>query len=296
MVRHLLTCLSLAAVVAGCSAASEYTLAQGGQDRTYRLHVPAGLQKPAPLIIALHGGGGSGKVMERATGLSALADSRGFVVVYPDALEGHWNDGRNARTIDEQVDDVDDVGFVVTLVGELVSQGLVDPYRVFVTGISNGAILSHRLACEHSELFAAAAPVVGAMAAPVLERCRPASPMSWLIINGTEDKFIKYEGGTVYNDDDRRGRTASVDATVAKWRAANACDAEETMSVIDAVPDDGTAVHVSEWRCTDARIVLHRIEGGGHTWPSGAELMGLLGRATEEYDSTLIVDFFLADR
>src|SRR5262249_27387325 len=138
---------------------SEHFLESGGLRRRYLLHEPSGRdpRKPAPLILMLHGGGGT---PEHAGDhrIAEAADSEGYLVAYPEGIDRGWNDGRgiHGRTHD-------DVGFPSALIDELVKAKNVDPKRVYSTGISNGGFMSFTLACRIPEKLAAIAPVAGSM-------------------------------------------------------------------------------------------------------------------------------------
>ncbi|MCI0540572.1 MAG: hypothetical protein L0Z50_35680, partial [Verrucomicrobiales bacterium] len=148
------------------------SLSHGGLKRTYRIHIPPSIppsglpsgkrNKPAPLLLALHGGGGAGKSMQKLAGLNALSDKEGFIAVYPDGVDGHWNDGRGLDYRAHR-ENIDDVGFIAALIDRLGKDLNVDPGRVYVTGMSNGALFAHRLACEIPEKIAAIAPVEGTL-------------------------------------------------------------------------------------------------------------------------------------
>ena len=135
--------------------------------RTFNIHIPSFYNKSVqvPLVIALHGRGGNGWSMILLTrkGFNKLADKDGFIMVYPDGIELNWNDGR----MDEEANDrahrenIDDVGFISALIDTMIKDYNINPKRVYVTGISNGAIMSYRLACELSHKITAIAPVDG---------------------------------------------------------------------------------------------------------------------------------------
>jgi len=120
-----------------------------------------------PLVIVLHGGGGTGEDQVKLTegGLNTLADKEGFIVVYPDGFDKHWNDGRSGEETGyrTQEENIDDVGFISSLISYFIKELNIDPKRVYVTGMSNGAMMSYRLACELTEKIAAVAPVAGNM-------------------------------------------------------------------------------------------------------------------------------------
>jgi len=145
--------------IAGClnvdtsdSRSIEGSIYTGGVERTYLVHVPTShdKEKPMPLIIALHGGGGTGRHMMRLTlgGFNTLSEEEGFVVVYPDAIGRHWNSGRADVIYSPFLKDIEDVTFISELVDHMVDKYNVDKGRVCVMGMSNGGFIPHRLACE----------------------------------------------------------------------------------------------------------------------------------------------------
>ena len=181
---------------------SAHTLKVGALDRTYRVYRPASLPAgtAAPLVIVLHGAVGSGQQAEQTYGWDAEADRGGFVAAFPDGVGRTWNAspdccGQAAR------DQVDDVGFIKQLVATLGSQMRIDPRRVYATGISNGALLAYRLACD-TTIFAAIGPVSGTMINP----CPHPAPISIIHIHGTADQTIPYAGGPGRRDNGGTGR------------------------------------------------------------------------------------------
>lgn len=153
---------------------TEASIVHDGVERTFRVHVPPSYDATAatPVVLMFHGGFGSGRQLETSSGMSTIADREGFIAVYPDGTGGvrTWNGGACCNPAAR--DGVDDVGFVDALLDHLESELCVDPARVFSSGMSNGAILSHRLACELSERIAAIAPVAGTIGV----ECAPTRP------------------------------------------------------------------------------------------------------------------------
>lgn len=268
------------------------TLQFKGLERTYVLHVPGTLDKtkPAPLIVCLHGGGGSADKMQGFTGFNKLSEQEGFIVVYPEAVEGHWNDGRGDKIMRSQREEIDDVGFISALIDEISKDRNVDAARVYATGASNGGIMSHRLGIELSKKFAAIAPVIGGIAEPLGEKFKPEKAVPVLILQGTEDPLVPYDGGAIRVLGGReRGRILSTDDAVKKWAEHNGCAKTETEELEDKDPKDGCKVKVT--RRTEGRdgseVVLYRIEGGGHTWPGGTQYMPerAIGRVCRDFDA-----------
>lgn len=170
-----------------------------GLQRPYTIHLPASYDKSRkyPLVIALHGGGSEGGAMNALTDFNALSDQQGFIVAYPEGYEHNWNDGRNAKGIKAQAENIDDVNYISILIDHLEQDLGIDNKMVYATGISNGAIMSHRLACELSNKIAAIAPVAGSIPQKMAAVWSPSRAVSVLIINGTEDAIMPYNGGDV---------------------------------------------------------------------------------------------------
>lgn len=244
------------------------SLVHAGAARTYRLYVPATLEPSgASLVVALHGGGGNAANLERTVGLNALAERDGFLVVYPngsgrlDDVLLTWNAGNCCGHALDQ--GVDDVGFLRALVEKLQAEFPVDPRRIYATGMSNGGMMSYRLACEAADLFAAVAPVAGALN---VEDCEPSEPVSLLAIHGTADQHVLFEGGEPAVKADPHARLdRSVHYAVTFWAARDGCDLEPATS------RSGSVLHSAYPDCTPGLAVeLLAIEGGGHAWPGAA--------------------------
>jgi polyhydroxybutyrate depolymerase len=266
------------------------SLEAGGRTRTYRIYVPGHLANPAPLVFVLHGGGGSGSAQERITkgGFNRIADSEGIIVAYPDGVGRNWNDGRSDVSSSAFKDNVDDVGFFKALLEQLAAKYPVDRKRVFATGMSNGGFMSYRLACDAADIFLAVAPVVAGLSVDLGPRCRPQHPVSVLILNGTEDPLIPWEGGHVGAFGISRGQTWSAMQTYEKWIELDACKVRSDEPEVNAVADDHTSVvrHRATACKGGAEVRLDEIRGGGHNWPRGAKYLGVtfVGRISQELD------------
>ena len=271
---------------------STATLAVDGQDRTYRVYRPADLPTGAPLVIVLHGAAGTGQQAEDAYGWDAVADQKKFLVAYPDGVRRTWNVSPDCCGVAAR-DDVDDVGFLTRLATAFGDR--VDPRRVYATGISNGALLSYRLACE-TDTFAAIGPVAGTMINP----CPSPKPISIIHIHGTTDPTIPYQGGPGRRSNE--GADARLPAKIdgpavpsllETWRKTDACPApKETKS---------GAVTRSVAACPGGRAVeLITVTGAGHQWPGARpapvaqRMLGLDAPSTALQATPTIADFFLA--
>jgi polyhydroxybutyrate depolymerase len=272
---------------AATASASPFRSAQidfGGLVRTFELHVPAGVDHPLGLVVNLHAAGATGRDQAALTHYDSVADAHGFVAVHPDGIDFSWADGRGASLPDRH--GIDDVGFIAALVGKLVAEYGIDPGRVFVTGLSAGAFMANRLACDRADLFAAIAPVSGTLGTNV--GCSPSRPVSVLATHGTADPVVPYEGGTMTG----RGGTSDVlaaPAMVQRWQQIDRC--QNTPSQ-DSLPNnsDGTGTQRLTYSpcAAGTAVEFMRIDGGGHTWPGAPEILPVeaVGSATHAFDAS----------
>ena len=271
-------------------------------ERTFHIHIPSSFDKSVkvPLVIALHGRGGNGESMVLVTrkGFNRLAEKDGFIVAYPDGIELNWNDGR----IDQEANDrahrenIDDVGFISALIDTLISDYGIDPGRIYVTGISNGAIMSYRLACELSHKITAIAPVDGNIPQPLFPDCMPSNPVSVLAINNINDPLVPFEGGEIYGHFHtiKLGKVLSANESIEFWVKRNKC--EPTPVVIeepDRDPKDGTRVMRKEYvnHKNGTEVILYSVDGGGHTWPGGFQYLPawVIGKTSRDIDANEVI-------
>ncbi|MEW6005999.1 MAG: PHB depolymerase family esterase, partial [Stygiobacter sp.] len=277
-----------------------------GLKRTYLIHIPPSWDenKSMPLVIALHGGGGTGERMVEHTqgGFNTLADKNDFIVVYPDGVEKHWNDGRSGEETRHRVhkENVNDIGFISSLIDHLIKELNIDPNRVYVTGISNGAMMSYRLACELTEKIAAVAPVAGNMPENLYPSCSPSRPISVLAINNINDPLMPWKGGNITGPFGMKklGKVLSVSETVKFWVNHNNCSSSPLISYEpDNDPQDGTRVlkEVYDGGKEGTEVILYTIEGGGHTWPGGYQYQPerIVGKTSRDIDANEVIwNFF----
>ncbi|WXC98020.1 PHB depolymerase family esterase [Bradyrhizobium sp. 27S5] len=219
----------------------------------------------------LHGKTRSSADMITRTSWPLIARRDGFAVAYPDGLKHAWADSRpNARrAADPPPEGTDDVAFIAQLIAKLVGDGTADPKRIYVTGISNGGAMAMTLACERADLFAAAASVVMNLTDESAGACRPVRPVPVLLMNGTVDPLIPYQGGrgTSYFAVDGFWST---ERTLQFWRRTNGCENKDaaTTDLPDRNPSDQSTVTRIDSACPQGRdVVLYRVNGGGHRMP-----------------------------
>jgi polyhydroxybutyrate depolymerase len=250
----------------GAARDDEHTLTVDGRERGYRVRVPPGATGRLPVVVVLHGGGGNGEQVDQQTGMSQAAARAGFITVFPNGSGRTalltWNAGRCCAYA--QREDVDDVAFLSAMLDRVLTDYPADPARVFATGMSNGAMMSYRLACAMSDRFAGIAPVAGALN---VDPCRPARPVSVLAIHGTADQNVPYGGGPPTRSvaGVEPWINTSVEESVGFWVAHDRCDRTPQQSRTEQVTVRTYA------GCADGTTVqLCTVDGGGHAWPGGA--------------------------
>lgn len=235
-------------------------------ERSYVLHVPAGLTDPAPVVIVLHGRGGTGVGLGAYTGFDDLADREGFITLYPSAIDGEWNYPKGILGYDVIHDDT---AFLTALVDHIAAEYPVDRSRVYVAGFSNGGFMVQRIACENNTQFAAYASVAASGFGGMLDVCDSSGQSPMLLMHGTLDNNILWEGVSVTRGTSTVYVTYPVPQTLAYWAEFNACAPEsETTAVPQSGQSPGTRVRILTVDCpADASVVLYIIDGGGHNWP-----------------------------
>lgn len=258
------------------------SLASGGRTRTYlSLDGAPG----APLVIALHGRLGTGAGQAQLTGFAAIAKREHLFVVFPDGVDKSWHDARESGPAAEQ--QVDDVAFVSALIDAFVAKG-ADPARVFVMGMSNGGVMSLTLACRLSGRLAGVASVTGGFPASLGEHCPMERPLKIMLVFGTADPLMPYEGGVVAKRKDH-GTVLGTEAAAALLAKKNGCDEGPELSTLpDVNADDGSTVEVRTFKGCRAPVVLYTVKGGGHAWPGGWAYFpeAFIGKTNRDFDAS----------
>jgi polyhydroxybutyrate depolymerase len=271
-----------------------FSLAAGGRERSYLVHVPSAAPAAPAVILNFHGGGGEAESHQKYVRMDALADREGFIAVYPFGTGRlkekllTWNAGSCCGSAAR--DKVDDVGFVRALLNDLAARTSYDRARVYATGLSNGAMMAYRLAAELPDRIAAIAPVAGGM---VVQRFAPRRPIPIMHIHSVDDPRALYQGGLgpPFPFTTSRVMHPAVEATISQWVEADGCS--KTPREIERREwRTGSAVHTAARfvfsGCRDGvEVVLWKLTGAGHVWPGGTRdyLTRWLGPSTMVIDA-----------
>lgn len=205
----------VAALAVYATGTNTRTLTHDSELRAYNVYVPASYDglTPVPLVVDIHGLTSNKEQQQGISGWQGKANATGFLVAYPDGLGNSWNAG--ACCDPSSTNGVDDVGFIRAMVAAIQAEGNVDASQVFVTGLSNGGAMTHRLACEASDVFVAAAPLAfpTPYSGSFATQCNPTHTRPLLLSMGLTDVLVPYENGFF------GGAVESFES----WRAKNAC-------------------------------------------------------------------------
>lgn len=253
----------------------------GGVVRTYDAVLTA--KRPAPLVIVLHGKEQQGKDIIERSDWPALAIREHFSAVFPDAMHREWNDIRAPEGLEIANGNSDDIGFLMALIDRLVAQGIADPQRVYVAGVSNGGAMALTMACVRAPRIAAAASAIMNLTEFFGAHCRPSQPVPVLLMNGTRDPVVPYSGGLGARWFPAGGYW-STRKSLEFWRKIDGCGLQDKDR--ERLPDKDSSDNSRVTRITsmcapDLDVVLYEIEGGGHRvpgWRSDARLTWLVDK------------------
>ncbi len=268
LLRHILiSTISIASVTAYSSISAQVvnvfpkTVSYGsnyaeitnqGQSRNYYIYTPKSYNRnrPMPLVLVFHGDGGSGQAMSDVSRFNALAEQKGFIVVYPNGINHTWSNSP----------DSDDVSFVKALIERVQQIRNIDQREIYATGFSSGGILTQTLACELPDKIAAFASVAGSMPVQLQPSCQPHTPVSILTINGTNDQEVHYQG----DDNSQPNALVSIPNMVKFWRSHDHTTSPNQENI------NSTKVKISHYYGDSGSEVMEAdVVNGGHFWPGG---------------------------
>ncbi len=266
------TCQGLSVMQAG---EQKWTLKHDGVTRRFNVDIPPQYDptKPMPLVLNFHGLSSNAWQQKLLSKMTDLAKKEGFLVVYPEGrgVPQSWN-AQKCCTPASSVLKSKDVDFVKKMLDNLESKLCIDKRRIFSTGMSNGAFMTYRLACELSDRIAAFAPVAGTL---LTDPCKPKRPIPLLVFNGTSDTLVPYSGSKVLG-------FPSVEDSMVFWAKHNGCDPKPGRTF----DKDDTYCNTYNNCTNNVQLTLCTTKNGGHTWPGGFPIPIVLGKTTKAIIAT----------
>ena len=268
----------------------------GSFDRHFMVHVPASFdaKRKLPVVIMLHGVGGTGQQAMEQTGWDREADRENFIAVFPDGVAEHpklapsfllnpqtWNEGSGRHASGKRNDA--DVEFIAYIIDALEARYGADPDRIFVTGFSNGASMTFRIGVELSDRVAAIAPVAGHL---LVHNHQLKRPLSTLYIIGRDDP-LELPGGGVLRIRGEQVEQPPIQQNLAQWRQL---DGYAVTPSSDA--RDGGVEKVTFADCSDGALVVeYFVDDMGHVWPGGINRLParLVGKPSDKINATEVI-------
>ncbi|MAQ32263.1 MAG: hypothetical protein CMD26_06005 [Flavobacteriales bacterium] len=273
MVKKILILLTATYTMLHAQQVMEEVIVHDDITRSYILYVPDSYSSlnPTPLVLNLHGYSSNAGQQMIYSNFYTLADLEGFILVHPQGTldnQGfaYWNSGG--------ITEVDDVGFLSSLIDTIATDYNINLDRVYSMGMSNGGFMSYTLACELSNRISAIASVTGSMIESQFLNCNSEHPMPVMQIHGTSDLIVPYEGNE---------NIASIDNVISYWANFNQCSLDP---VVSNVPDvnlldlSQTEHYVYDSGLNGTSVELYKVIDGGHTWPGA--LIPLTGNNTNQ--------------
>lgn len=268
--------------------------------RTFVVHLPQGYdsQQHYPVVILLHGLDQDAAEMARLTHFNDFADRDSIIAVYPNSLRGRWNLGGGEPRANrggpyrrpgiygqgypppgprpepgerrEGAPRTPDIQFLNRMLDKITTRYSVDTRRIYATGLGEGGFMALRMGCSMADRVAAIAPVAAAM--PRMLNCVPSRPVPTLLMNGTDDPIVPYDGGR-YKDG--MLHLLSAEDSAKEWARLNRCSEKPSESKLPSTKEGGkdTKVYIFDNCPENAQVALYSIKGGGHTWPGGEQYM-----------------------
>jgi polyhydroxybutyrate depolymerase len=322
-------CLATLITYSAWAQETKETVTVHDMDRAYLVRLPRGYDhgQKYPVVILLHGMNQDSDDMERLTRFDELADKDGIIAVYPSALQGRWNlgvrapqkqpmmlplgrggrrggggypggggqSGGQGRGEDENRFAADDIEFLNQALDQMATKFSLDVARIYATGLSQGGFMAVKVGCEMADRIAAIAPVGAAM--PKTMTCVPSRPVPVVMINGTSDPVVPYDGGTEHN---LQLPIVSVADSAKAWANMDRCAEKPTHSKLQAHEKGGMETKVETYDdCQQSALVVsYSVKGGGNTWPGGEqyEVEKQVGKTSRDLNANETIWKFLVTK
>jgi polyhydroxybutyrate depolymerase len=277
----------------------DLTLDIAGETRRYQLYIPE-TEPPDdgwPLVIVLHGLGGSAARVRALAGFDEVAAEHGFIVAYPEGLSHAWIDGGITRAFGPNDIATRNLALLQALIDVVDEEHDLDKRRTYLAGLSNGGMFAFHAACAMSDQIAGVGLVAATALSQSVAGCAPSDHVSYIAFHGTSDVIVPYDGGPIVPGFEDLGAFQSAHESAAFWAEINGCAPEpESQQLPDTVAGDISIAIQESWApCTSSGAVqLITLDGSGHTWPGHPPLNQRLGATNLDIDATQMLWHFFA--
>ena len=276
-----------------CSQEKEQ-LRHDGYNRSWLTYIPENYSesKSYPLLIALHGGGGNARQLMNNTKkrFNVLADSEGFIVVYPQGIKKSWNDNSSRdQNGFARKKKIDDVGFIRKMIAQLEATYNINSDAIFACGISNGGLMSQTLAMELPEKIKAIGMVASNFGKAQIKKMEIVQPFSIMFIHGVDDPVFPYNEGEIGVFGKSRGQVLGIEKSISYMCQLNTISAEPKLYPIENinVNDDCISEHFV-YENSLYKVEFIKVNGGGHTWPGAKKqrlISRIVGKTTSDFNA-----------
>ena len=251
-----------------CLMSEERTIIHEGVEREFLVHIPDNLTEDSPIVFVIHGFTGSAKQIMEYSGMNAVADREGFMVIYPQGTtDSGGNTFFNVGYEFHKDSTINDVSFLRDLFILLSEEYSLKRKQGFATGMSNGGDMSYLLACTSSDLFRAVAPVAGSLMSKTKDECDPQSPVPIFEIHGTGDQITLFDGDM--ENVGGWGAYYDLPSTISFFADAYNLDEKFTKMITKKGEDSDYDIYFERhWsQDSDEEVWMYKIVEGRHVWP-----------------------------
>jgi|JI8StandDraft_1071087.scaffolds.fasta_scaffold85371_2 polyhydroxybutyrate depolymerase len=273
----------------------EFSVEGTSLERSVLFYYPDAAKGKIPLLLVFHGGGGTpeGMIGLDQGKLLDLAKEHKIAIAYMRGKNNSWNDLRDDPISEAHINQHEDVLYTSLFLDQITKKYSIDIKQVYGAGISNGGMMSLRLACEIPDRFVSITAFTASLPIKAKELCNPSQAIHLNIVNGSKDPIVPYEGGEVSLFRKSRGSILSTMESAELFANAYRCYSPQNYSIPKILLDDPTSLIVKEWICRQGSVQTITVQEGGHSWPGGIAYLpeSIIGKTTKQMNaSSLLID------
>ena len=272
-------------------------LTSGEIEREYLLYQPANPEnKKLPVVIALHGAASGADLMSAALGyrFADLADRDQVILVLPQGIDKSWNDGRGDQYYGSTAKNIDDLKFLNDLIADLEIKANIDSKQIFMLGSSNGGFMTFYYACQFPQKLKAIGTIISGMAPIIKENCNINDRVGLVMINGTADPLVKFDGGELLVGRKNHGKILPANETIRYWVEKSKCNLKPQEETIEKGQERMFKKTYSDCRFKND-LQQYAIEGAGHGIPGSKQYLPefVIGKMSAEFSGPdLVWEYF----